>query len=88
MVQLLTNMQLCVYLEIIQHVCILGFLKSFGSVSSGGFNTCQFFLVCERILLRARKTAVTMKYGITVIQQLKSLHSMSVLCGEAHLPSF
>jgi hypothetical protein len=50
-------------------LCI-GVFKSFKSVCSGGFNTCQFFLICETILLRVRKTAVTMKYSIEVLQQV------------------
>jgi len=79
--QLLTNIQLCVYREIIQHVCVLGFLEPFESLCSGGFNTCQFFLIYERILLHVRKTAVTMKYSIAVLQKVKKkTHNMSVLC--------
>lgn len=71
MVQLLTNIQLCVYREIIQHVCVLVFFEPFESVCSGGFNACQFFLIYERILLRVGKTAVTMKYSIAVLQKVK-----------------
>ena len=73
MVQLLTNIHLCVYREIIHPVCVLGFFESFESVCSGCFNTCQFFLIYETILLLVRKTVVTMKYSIGVLQQVKTL---------------
>jgi len=59
------------YREIIQHVCVLGFCEPFESVCSGGFNTCQFFLIYERILLRVRKTAVAMKYSIAKSKKKK-----------------
>jgi len=59
MVQLLMNIQLCVYREIIQHVCVLGFLNH-SKVSAAvvlilvsfSLYVREFYYVLGRLLLR------------------------------------
>jgi len=59
MVQLLTNIQLCVNREIIQHVCEMGFLN-FSEVSAAvvlilvsfSLYTGEFYYLLVRLLLR------------------------------------